>query len=365
MLNTIPKLSVIMPIYNTEKYLRLAIDSILTQTFTDFELIIIDDASTDSSLAVAESYRDPRIKVIRNDRNQGVRVTANQGHRLARAEYVARMDGDDISLPDRFKLQVDFLDAHPHIAVVGGQSIKIDTQGHKVAEYRRILPTDFASLRWYAGYECPFVNPTVMYRNPIIWGKLNGFDESVTFAEDYHLWIRLLSQNFIAHNLPDTLIEYRVNPHSMMNSVSASVRESWIIPLQRSYLDRLFDGYDAEKDLICDFYCNPTGSLWGDRAICAIESAVSILQAAYIEKYLDAKVSKYFRTLVAREKAYLGYCWLTSNRYKGAMTIMNGIVMEPKILKEIPICKIIYEILFGRLGLKLFRFYHSLIDKKT
>ena len=114
-----PKLSVIMPAYNAEKYIGEAIESILNQTFTDFEFIIIDDGSSDHTADIIKGFHDERIRFIQNEKNSGVANTLNKGLELSQGEYIARMDADDISLPARFEKQVAFMEANPDVAVVG------------------------------------------------------------------------------------------------------------------------------------------------------------------------------------------------------------------------------------------------------
>jgi glycosyltransferase involved in cell wall biosynthesis len=113
------RITVLMPVYNGEKYLREAIDSIFNQTFTDFEFLIVDDGSTDNSVEIINSYQNSRINLVKNDKNEGLVYTLNRGLSLAKGEYIARMDCDDISLPERLKKQIDFLDSNSEIAVVG------------------------------------------------------------------------------------------------------------------------------------------------------------------------------------------------------------------------------------------------------
>jgi glycosyltransferase involved in cell wall biosynthesis len=110
--NDYVKISILMPVYNGEKYLREAIDSILNQTFTDFEFLIVDDGSTDNSVEIINSYQNSRINLVKNDKNEGLVYTLNRGLSLAKGEYIARMDCDDISLPERLKKQIDFLDSN-------------------------------------------------------------------------------------------------------------------------------------------------------------------------------------------------------------------------------------------------------------
>ncbi len=116
----VPKLSVVMPLYNAARYLRPAIESILNQTYTDFEFIIVDDCSTDETPAILDSYPDPRIVRLRNPQNLGIVGALNRGLEAARGQYIARMDGDDIALAERFAQQVAWLDAHPNIGLCSG-----------------------------------------------------------------------------------------------------------------------------------------------------------------------------------------------------------------------------------------------------
>ena len=123
---SIPKVSVIMPIYNAEKYISFAIDSILEQSFEDFELIMIDDCGEDGSIDIAKRYDDPRITILKNDGNQGIAYSRNRGMDSAKGEYIALMDDDDVAPNNRFELEVNYLDKHPEIDVIGGGELWIN-----------------------------------------------------------------------------------------------------------------------------------------------------------------------------------------------------------------------------------------------
>ena len=183
------KISVIMPAYNAEKYINEAIDSILAQTFTDFEFIIIDDGSTDSTCAIVESYSDSRIRFFKNEHNLGVAATLNRGLDLARGEYIARMDADDISLPTRFEKQAAYMDEHPDVVVLAtnvriiGKNIKAWPSSHTNAE----LKVDML-------FNCCLCHPTVMMRADIIRHNQILYDDSFNKMEDYELWDRLIQK---------------------------------------------------------------------------------------------------------------------------------------------------------------------------
>ncbi len=239
-----PKISVVMPVYNGEKYLNQAIDSILAQTFTDFEFIIIDDGSTDNSLAIIKAYQDSRLKLHQNKQNLGLVATLNRGLDLAKCEYIARMDCDDISLPDRFAKQVNFLDNHPHISLVGSSVRIIDGENNlgMVAE----MPTSHYLIKWSLQFYCPIMHPTVMYRRESII-QLNGYSSQLILGrekysgEDYDLWRRLSNTSQLA-NLPEVLLLLRKHNHNVTKVHFDEHMTNSVIICQSAFQDILEDG---------------------------------------------------------------------------------------------------------------------------
>lgn len=203
-----PKVSVLLPVYQGERYLREAIDSILNQTFTDFEFIIIDDASTDRSAEVIGSYRDSRIRFIRNDTNLGLTTTLNKGLELACGEYVARMDQDDVSLHERLAKQVAFMDSRPELAACGTWAKEIDEEG-RIIGYRRI--TIGEQMVYGFWWPCPIIHPSAVIRKSLL-GDLR-YNPEVGHAADYDLWLSL-RKKYALDNLPEYLILYRVHYES-------------------------------------------------------------------------------------------------------------------------------------------------------
>lgn len=201
-----PKISVIMPAYNAEKYIKEAIDSILSQTFGDFEFIIIDDGSTDNTCAIIESYSDSRIRFFRNEKNMGVAATLNRGLDLARGEYIARMDSDDISLPQRFEKQVAFMDSHPDIAVCG-TAIECFGARHET----RFFSENDAALKVDLLFGCCFAHPSVMLRTSVIRSNSFYYDTAFDKMEDYELWCRVSKVGGLS-SLHEILLKYRVHP---------------------------------------------------------------------------------------------------------------------------------------------------------
>jgi glycosyltransferase involved in cell wall biosynthesis len=196
-----PLVSVIMPVYNAERFVGDALKSILNQTYTKFESIIIDDGSKDESLAIIKKYADPRIRLIALAQNQGIVHALNTGLKAAQGKYIARMDADDVSMPSRLAMQVAFMEKHPEVGLLGTQHMAI--QGRA-----RLFPTNHHVLVWYMLNACPFVHPSVMLRVDVLKQHQLQYDKAFEFAEDLELWTRMCRVTQVA-NLPQSLIKYR------------------------------------------------------------------------------------------------------------------------------------------------------------
>ena len=207
---TAPRVSVVLPVYNGKEFLAEALDSVLRQTFRDFEVLVIDDASTDGSATVAEGFRDPRVRVVRHDQNRRLPATLNHGLDLARGDFVARMDADDVCLPARFARQVAFLDAHPDV-VVCGTWVRLFGAG---AERVRTYPVSPEAVETFRFFHCPFAHPTVMIRRTWLEERRLRYDPAAVAVEDFDLWTRLLPSARGA-NLPAALVRYRLHGASV------------------------------------------------------------------------------------------------------------------------------------------------------
>lgn len=214
-----PLVSVLVPAYNCETYVAEAVSSMLSQTFADFELLVIDDGSTDATRAALESIHDPRLRLVSNPRNLGLIATLNRGLDLATGRYIARMDADDISAPERLEKQVEFLESHPDVDVLGTMVNLIDEEGRIFGSLSN-YPTSAEDVRTYLLRECCLVHPTVMFRKEVVRAA-GGYDASARHAEDYDLWLRLSDRHLIA-NLPEKLVSYRMhrNQVSIKNIVT-------------------------------------------------------------------------------------------------------------------------------------------------
>jgi glycosyltransferase involved in cell wall biosynthesis len=199
--------TVLMAVYNEARFAPAAVESILGQTFTDFEFLIIDDGSTDSSADYLRNLRDPRVRLLRNAGNLGLTRSLNKGLDAARGTYLARMDADDIAQPDRLARQVAFLDASPHIGIFGSSRILIDENNNEIAVAH--AAEDDLAIRWKCLLGNPFAHPTVMLRRAIFDQHHLRYDESFRTAQDYELWSRLLTHTQ-GTNLREPLLRYRL-----------------------------------------------------------------------------------------------------------------------------------------------------------
>ena len=212
-----------MPVYNAERYLKQSIESILDQSFRDFEFIIVSEPGTNiESTTVIRSYHDPRIRHIRNTRRLGYPGSLNVGIKEARGEYVALQDADDISSRVRLERQVNFLDNHPRVGVVGSWFEVIDEKGKAISQERP--PIESAMIKWRLLFRCPIANPSAMVRHTV-YDELKGYDVQFPVASDYEFWTRA-SQVTEFRNLADTLLRYRTHGASLSHANEQAVYQA-------------------------------------------------------------------------------------------------------------------------------------------
>jgi len=206
-----PAISVIMPVYNCKEYIQESVNSVLCQTYKDFEFIIIDDASTDGTLEYLQSLDDPRIVIIRKPINTGYTNSLNMGLRLAKGKYIARMDGDDISLPTRFDKQKAFMDSNPDL-VACGTNYEIM---HTVKNSDHPCDPDDLKVQLLSG--CYIAHPSVMLKRETLIKYKIEYDIECEPAEDYNLWAKLLKYGKIS-NLRESLVKYRLHNTQVSNA---------------------------------------------------------------------------------------------------------------------------------------------------
>lgn len=209
---TLPKVTVLMPVYNGEKYIGEAIESILNQTFTDFEFLIINDGSTDSSVEIISSCKDPRVRLVHNAKNLGLVKTLNIGLKLSQGKYIARMDCDDISLPGRLAKQVAFMDAHPDVCICGTWIRTISATTGDIWDY----PCDDPTIRCSLIFGSVISHPSVTIRKEGLEKHQLFYDERYIHVEDYEMWVRC-SRYVKFANIPEALLQYRRHEHQRVN----------------------------------------------------------------------------------------------------------------------------------------------------
>ena len=225
-----PGCQLALSVFNGEKFLKEALDSIVNQSFGEFEFIVIDDHSSDGTAGILDAYTDRRIVRLRNEINRGPSHSFNRGLNIAQGEYIAKMDADDRSLPTRLAEQVAFLDLQGSVGLVGAQVKLIDESGNILGEWQ--YPTDPLLIHWALQFYNPICHPVVMYRRDLV-NQLGGYATHCRWAEDYDLWIRLSKKAEIAQ-LPLALLEYRLHGgqitqerfEEMERSAAAIVRQN-------------------------------------------------------------------------------------------------------------------------------------------
>jgi glycosyltransferase involved in cell wall biosynthesis len=237
--SALPEITVLMPAYNAELYIKEAVESILNQTFRNFEFLIINDGSTDKTLAILQSFNDSRIRII-NQENKGLIDTLNLGIGEAKADIVARMDADDVSYPQRLERQLAFFKKHPDYVLQGSEADIIDKDGEFVY---KLTPAGFDddNVRAEVDKECPFIHPSVMFRKEAVL-RAGGYPKNALTFEDHLLWKKMLSFGKV-QNLKEVLVAYRFNPGSV--TIDEKWRGKEFSALRRKALEQ---GYVSDED---------------------------------------------------------------------------------------------------------------------
>ena len=235
-----PAVTVLMPVHNGERFLKEAIGSILAQSFRDFELLIIDDGSTDRSRQIAESFGDRRIVLVTNAENRGTVHVLNQGIALAKGRYIARMDADDISLPERLERQVRFMDEHPEVGV-SGTGMRLIKNGR--LRNTRTHATSDEELKIQLLFSPCFFHPTVIIRAEL--AQAHPYPDNLVYTQDYNYWTHLAPLTRFA-NLSEILLYFREH-EGQISSKKADLQISNSRALRAKYLKRLVSTPSADQ----------------------------------------------------------------------------------------------------------------------
>lgn len=205
-----PILSIVMPVFNSEKYVGTAIESILKQTYNDFELIIIDDGSTDGSLKIIKSFKDKRIRIIINDSNRGIVYSRNRGLQEAKGKYIGMFDSDDVAHSSKFEEQIEFLEKNKDFGMVGSWVRIIDEMGNLTGKNWKLTASSemIPAIMLFKNY---FLQSAVLYRSECI--SKYRFQEDFEIGEDYKIWLEIIA-DYRVWNIQKYLVQYRVHPQS-------------------------------------------------------------------------------------------------------------------------------------------------------
>lgn len=244
MANFCPKVSVVMVVYNGEKYIYDSIESVLNQTYKNFELLIINDGSTDNTVSIIESFQDIRIRLIHNEENKQQVYSRNRAIELAKGEYIAVNDADDLSMPTRLEKQVEILDNEPDIAIVGSWVRIVDENADKIHDWK--LPIEPEHINWALCFYVPVTHSAMMYRKEVVQ-QLGGYGTEETFAEDYQLFIKIVKTAYMK-NIPEVLQYTRTHNRRVTLSYKSKCREN-SYRISKDYIHNLI-GEDIDENII-------------------------------------------------------------------------------------------------------------------
>ena len=338
-----PSMTVLMPVYNGERHLRAAIDSILAQTYDDFELLIVNDGSTDTSRTIITSYTDKRIRLVDHGENLGLTRTLNRGLSLSAGELVARQDADDISHPERLTRQMAVLRDDPQVALVGARGLIIDEGGQsrglsltdQHGNFRGLVDVacEDTSVRWDLLFGNCFIHSAVMFRKKVVWEELGGYDESFLLCEDYELWSRVAFAGRV-RNVSDRLVSYRIHPSAKTADNRCESLKAEVCRVIRRSIHAMFGERvlsDGEIDLIARFTVG-----FDEEGLVQFLSLFKRLLERYQGLFPETARSYDFRQTIARRYAKLAYKALSANPKMARHLLGQGIFDYPVLAVSLP-----------------------------
>jgi glycosyltransferase involved in cell wall biosynthesis len=302
------KVSIVMPVYNAALFLREAIQSILSQTFSDFEFLIINDGSTDDSTAIIEEINDPRIKHVKLSQNKGIVEALNLGIELAAGEYLVRMDADDISRTDRLEMQVSFMDSNPEIGLAGSWVNYFGTKNGLIK-----TPVSHNDILWTLLSGSAIFHPSVIMRMSIIRNFNIRYSSQYLHAEDFALWVDLSMKTQLA-NIPEPLLSYRFSKSSV-SSKFASIQRNNADKIRRNMHEQLLGENLSDADW------NRIGG--DDRVpatvarIITVYTAMNDAQSLFPAKEFEKKLNIRLKQLILQKGCnWSSRSWLLRNSFK-------------------------------------------------
>lgn len=331
-----PEITVLMSVYNNQDYLRPALESLLAQTWQDFELLVINDGSSDDSRQIIASYDDPRIRLVDNPTNLGLTASLNRGLKLAQGHLVARQDADDLAHPTRLATQAAFLQQHPDVALLGTPPRMIDRAGRPITNsFLTSYPTSSTAIRWQLLFENAFVHTSVMFRRTLALEHLGGYNEDYRRSQDYDLWSRM-ARHYPTRNLPEPLVDFRKHAAS----VSATNQEPESAAVQATIRANLahFLHYAAIPDewvhLISAFRLARRSNLLREprpfgALVHALYNRFCTVEPAAAQ---NPEVRSYQAHLLARA----AYHAINASRYNSFWLYMQALQLSPAVKRDVP-----------------------------
>jgi hypothetical protein len=288
-----PRVTVLVPVYNGERYLREALDSVFAQTFEDYELLIINDGSTDRSVEIIRGYQDPRIRLVDNAQNQGVIATLNHGLELARGHYIARHDADDVMAPTRLAKQLALLEAEADVVVVGTWVDLVDAEGRVFGQWQ--YPVHSPDVAWGLLFNAVVSHPTATFRAAPV-RAIGGYRGPYRHAEDYDLWSRLAAAGRMT-NIPEVLVKYRMHALAI-STVSRGPQEQMRCTISRRNLEDVLRGAVGAE--LLEILTDERGPRCADEAVAAIDAYWTLVDHFARTHGLDARARERVRDLALR-----------------------------------------------------------------
>ncbi len=354
-----PKVTVLMPVHDARRFVGEAVASILAQTWCDFELLVVDDGSTDGSADIVAASGDDRVKLVRLPAQRGVSAALNEGLRVARGELVARQDADDVSSPQRLERQLAMFAADDRLALVGSQAQRIDEGGRPLGTVERSL--EDVSIRWYALFDNPMIHTSVMFRRSVVWESLGGYDaEAYPLSQDFALWSRVIRTSRAA-NLPEPLVKYRVRAESVSATLatdpaSGSPTARFAAIVRRIVGENVRAAFSPEVcserdlDLLPGFILGvPRASL--DRFL----DVFARLLSEYVRRHPDAARSRDFSRTLARQMDAIAYRVIPPSRQAAWRVYRSAAALGPGVAADLPRLRALALLLFGKDGRGMIR----------
>lgn len=326
-----PEVTVFMPVYNAERYLREAIDSILNQTFTDFELLIVNDGSTDKSVEIVESYKDERIKLVHNDGNKGLPYTRNRGLELAQGKYMAIMDADDVSVKERLQIQYDIMEKKKDLVVLASGKELLsedgkDTYGPKEKLFSFLFYGKSNQIQMDLMFHNVLVNSSTMIRLDFLKKNKIQYNEKCFVMQDYEMWTQIATCNGQMQLLRKALVKYRThqeNITSRSRKEKAERRRTIQYDIQKNYFKQLQMGNDNEVlDLL-----QVMGREFEEQDSEVTEKYLLELKRFYVLVLKNVRISKHFTykemKRYLRKKYFLKALKCKENRFKNCVKVFS------------------------------------------